>query len=53
MDTLPDLRRENKNKGIWGYGACEIPVILPQVQKRDMHRRGTIQDGTKQMSRTL
>ena len=53
MDSLPGLRRENKNKGVLGYGACEIPVVLPQVQKRNVYRRGTIQDGTEQMSRTL
>lgn len=42
MDSLPDLRRENKNKGVLGYGACEIPAVLPKMQKRDVYKRRTI-----------
>jgi len=53
MGALPDLRRENKNQGLLGYSSCPLSAILPQMQKRDAHRRHTIKDGHKQMSRTL
>ena len=30
---MPDLWRKDKDKGIWGYGACEVPALLPEMQK--------------------
>lgn len=53
MGALPDLRWENKNQGLLGHSSCPVSVILPQMQKRDAHRRHTIEDGIEQMSQTL
>lgn len=52
MGTLPDLRWKDQNESLLGHGSYKIPAILPQMQKRDAHRRHTIKDGIEQMSRT-
>ena len=52
VDTLPNLRRENKDKGIWGYGACKVSALLPQMQERNTGRCCTTENGAEQVSRT-
>jgi len=52
VGALPDLRRKDKNESVLGHSSDKISVILPQMQKRDAHRRHTIEDGIEQMSRT-
>ena len=53
MGALPDLWWKNKNQSLLGHCSCPVSAILPQMQKRDAHRRHTIEDGIEQMSRTL
>ena len=52
MDTLPDLRRKDKNKGVCGYCPCKIPAVLSKVQEGNTGRCHTTENGIEQMSQT-